>query len=227
VGEYTDLINLLIYLRERGICQWLVGGVLAQNAVHILWTTFCRAAEAAQGMIPVVTLHPSQAIPIASRNGEISWQPALEITGWVPREEATFGPRTVPPPTTRLGTDGAEAALPAASPAPVTLPQSVPVVLPPEQIYAPAASAVSQHPPQAATSSLASHYRPLAAAVPAQAPAAPPARDAFASMIPVAGAAPPMATTPAATAPVVATPTASQPSPTMVAVSAPSAAPKF
>ena len=78
-GEYTDLLALFLYIRGRGICQWLIGGVLAQNAVHMLWTAFGLSAEAAQGLVPVVTLRSSQAIPIASRNGEISWQPVLEI----------------------------------------------------------------------------------------------------------------------------------------------------
>ena len=89
----------------------LIGGVLAQNAVYTLWTAFGRAAEAAQGLIPVLTLRPSLAVPIASRNGEISWQPVLEITGWTTRDPAVFGPRTVPPPQIRLGSDGAAAAI--------------------------------------------------------------------------------------------------------------------
>jgi hypothetical protein len=108
-----------------------VGGVLAQNAVYALWTTFGRATEAAQGLIPVLTLRHSQAIPIASRNGEISYQPVLEITGWTTRDPSVFGPRTVPPPQTRLGSDGAAAAI--AAPEPAELPQPVPVILPPEQ----------------------------------------------------------------------------------------------
>jgi hypothetical protein len=132
-GEYTDLLALFLYVRGRGICQWLIGGVLAQNAVYALWTAFGRAAEAAQGLIPVLTLRPSQAIPIASRNGEISYQPVLEITGWTTRDPAVFGPRTVPPPQTRLGSDGAAAAIAVAEPEPTVLPQPVPVILPPEQ----------------------------------------------------------------------------------------------
>jgi hypothetical protein len=140
-GEYTDLLALILYVRGRGICQWLVGGVLAQNAVHTLWTTFGRAAEAAQGLIPVLTLRPSVAIPIASRNGEISYQPVLEITGWTTRDPSVFGPRTVPPPQTRLGSDGAAAAI--AAPEPAELPQPVPVILPPEQ----AAAATSANDP--------------------------------------------------------------------------------
>jgi hypothetical protein len=100
----------------------------------MLWTTFGRAAEAAQGLIPVLTLRQSQPIPIASRNGEISYQPVLEITGWANRDPEVFGPRTVPPPQTRLGSDGAAAAL--AAPEPAELPHPVPVVLPPEQAAA-------------------------------------------------------------------------------------------
>jgi hypothetical protein len=130
-GEYTDLLALFLYVRGRGICQWLISGVLAQNAVHVLWTTFGRAAQAAQGLIPLLTLRQSQAIPIASRNGEISYQPVLEITGWTTRDPSVFGPRTVPPPQTRLGSDGAAAAI--AEPEPSELPHPVPVVLPPEQ----------------------------------------------------------------------------------------------
>jgi hypothetical protein len=140
-GEYTDLLALFLYVRGRGICQWLIGGVLAQNALYSLWGAFCRAGEAAQGLVPKLTLRPSLAVPIASRNGEISYQPVLEITGWTTRDPAVFGPRTVPPPQTRLGSDGAAAAI--AAPEPAVLPQPVPVVLPPEQaaasVQAPAA----------------------------------------------------------------------------------------
>jgi hypothetical protein len=139
-GEYTDLLALFLYVRGRGLCQWLIGGVLAQNSLHMLWTTFGRAAEAAQGLIPVLTLRQSQAIPIASRNGEISYQPVLEITGWTTRDPSVFGPRTVPPPQTRLGSDGTGGAAAAiAATEPGELPHPVPAVLPPEHAARPAA----------------------------------------------------------------------------------------
>jgi hypothetical protein len=140
-GIYDDLIALYLYIRDRGICQWLIGGVLAQNATHALWTTYCRSAEAAEGKIPVLSLRPSVAIPIASRSGEISYQPVLEITGWTTRDPGVFGARTVPPPQIRLGSDAAAAAAAIAAPEPAVLPQPVPVVLPREAAPGQAATA--------------------------------------------------------------------------------------
>jgi hypothetical protein len=247
-GEYTDLLALYVYVRGHGLAQWLIGGVLAQNAVHLLWMQFCRAAEAVQKLIPVLTLLPSQAIPIASRNGEISWQPLLEISGWVQRDPGVFGPRTVRPPIPRLSSDGAAAAVSGAAAAPATLPQPVPVpvVLPPEETTAPV---------QAAAATSAPHYQPPVVTAPAVPPSpAPAAVDPFARMVRVANpvaVAPPVAQ-PAASAavttalppeppavqttePVAATPAtpvaagkaASAAPVTMVTVAAPGAAPGF
>jgi hypothetical protein len=206
-GEYTDLLALFLYLRGRGICQWLVGGVLAQNAVYALWTAFRRAGEAAQGLIPVLTLRPSLAVPIASRNGEISYQPILEITRWTTRDPAVFGPRTVPPPQTRLGSDGAAAAI--AAPEPVELPQPVPVILPTEQVAVPVPTPATLPPEQVV--------------VPARATPAPVAPQTLAGDALFATAIPVAAT--ATSAPGVTVP-AALPAAT-VTVAAPSAAPRF
>jgi hypothetical protein len=206
-GEYTDLLALFLYVRGRGIGQWLISGVLAQNAVYALWTAFGRAGEAAQGLIPVLTLRPSLAIPIASRSGEISYQPVLEITGWTTRDPAVFGPRTVPPPQTRLGSDGAAAAI--AAPEPVELPQPMPVILPPEQVAVPVPTPATLPPEQVVVP---------ARATPAPVASQPLAGDAlFVTAIPVAAAA---TAVPGATVP------AALPAAT-VTVAAPSAAPKF
>jgi hypothetical protein len=172
IGEYTDMLALFIYLRGRGICQWLIGGVLAQNAVHALWTTFCRAPEAAEGLIPVLTLRPSLATPIASRNGEISYKPVLETTGWTTRD-STFGPRTVPAPQTRLGSDGAAAAIAAPEPVPAALPQPVLVILPPEQAaFVPAAPRQQEPATAAVASPVIAGDAMFETAIPAAAPSA-------------------------------------------------------
>jgi hypothetical protein len=180
VGEYVDLIALPVYVRGRGLAQWLIGGVLGQNAMFALWTRFQHASEAAQGQIPVLLLRPSAAIPIASRNGELSWQPILEIAGWVVRDPAVFGIRTVAAPMAQVAAGTA----PAGIMQPAALPQPVPMVLPPEQLVAPVQAA-------AATPS-ATHYQPPAGtpvATPTPAPVAA-AVDPFAGMVPAGVTAP-------------------------------------
>jgi hypothetical protein len=123
-GEFTDHLAIPLYLKDRGLARWLVGGVLAQNAWHVVLTRCWSAAEAAQGLIPVIVIRPSLPVPIASRNGEISYQPVLEITGWAQRDPM-FGERTVPAPLARVASE-----VPAA---PVVLAQPTPVILPPER----------------------------------------------------------------------------------------------
>jgi hypothetical protein len=240
IGEYKDLLGLFLYVKGRGLCQWLIGGVLAQNSVYNLWLAFGRAAESVQGLLPVLTLRPSLAIPIASRNGELSWQPILKITGWVNRDTTVFGSRTVAPPQTRLANDNATAATPGVKPQPTALPQPVPVILPPEQL-APAMPAVPitlQHPPQPAAAYAAPPPPPRRSMA---APVIPPpaGEHLFATMVPAtapaapvasATTAPPQPANAAAAAPESApapTTTTTAPTAGSITVAAPSAVPRF
>jgi hypothetical protein len=138
-GEFSDHLAVPLLVKGHGLGQWLVGGVLAQNSLYSVWTRCQTAAEAAQGLIPVLALRPSLAVPIASRNGEISYQPVLEITGWVPRDAAIFGERTVPAPQARVGSEAPAVSGMLAKPVPVILPPEQ-VSLPPEQVAQPAPS---------------------------------------------------------------------------------------
>jgi hypothetical protein len=248
-GEYTDLIALNVYIRGYGLAQWIIGGVLGQNALFALWTAYIRSREAAEGSIPVTTLQPSEPIPIASRNGEISYRPLLEISAWVQRDEAIFGPRTVAPPVLRVEASSAADA-PAQS---VVMPQPVPMVLPPEQPAQPLQAVpavqvtdqppVLHYPPAAATpvtppAPVAGAADPFASMqrAPAAAPAVPSVQTAPIVSQTTAPAAPvqaapatPQATaaaTPAAPAVAPATPTSTVPPATM-SVPAPGAAPPF
>ena len=218
-GEFSDHIGVMLYLRSRGLCKWMIGSVLTQNAWHLVWTRCGAASEAQRGLIPVIIFHPSLAVPIASRNGELSYQPVLEITGWVVRDPL-FGERSVPAPIARISSDsGATAAA-----QPVALAQPVPIILPPEQVNVPV-----QEPVVPVT---VQHPQPAAVAV-----APSPVPDPFATMIPLAAAAPAVAA-PAPTVATAATPTptptpalapapAAASAPSIMAVAAPSAAPRF
>jgi hypothetical protein len=100
-GEFVDLLRVDLLVGAE-LVEWTVTGVLGQNALWAVWTQYSRSEAAATGQIPVVQLNESEAIAIASRQGEISYKPALAIVGWVDRDPAVFGERCVALPQARL-----------------------------------------------------------------------------------------------------------------------------
>jgi hypothetical protein len=123
-GEYVDLIEVICFVKGFGLCEYKLGGVLAQNAFHTVWAQFGRSPEAAEGKLPIITLNKSEPIPVASRLGEIFYKPSFALTGWVERDAAMFGARTVPAPQVRLG-GGATPAGALPNPVPVSLPVEI------------------------------------------------------------------------------------------------------
>ena len=95
---FSLVVRLSGLLQQHGLAQMTAGGVIVQNSIKRLRTLYQHAAEATQGMLPVVELRPSRQIPLASRNGEMHSVPEFEIVGWVPRNDDQFGPPVVPLP---------------------------------------------------------------------------------------------------------------------------------
>jgi hypothetical protein len=96
--DYVMVARLPVLLQHHGLAQWTIGGVIAQNEVARVRLLYENSAEAARGELPVIVLLPSKQVEIRARNNERHIAPQLDIIGWVPRSDDTFGPRIVPPP---------------------------------------------------------------------------------------------------------------------------------
>jgi len=124
---FSLVVRLSVLLQQHGLAQLTCPGTILQNSVKRLRTLYQHAAEATQGMLPVVELRPSRQVPLASRNGELHPVPEFEVVGWVPRNDDLFGPPVVPLPVPIL-TGGAAAQLSAPAttandnPTPASLP---------------------------------------------------------------------------------------------------------
>jgi hypothetical protein len=115
--DYFLALRVKVLLHPQGLAQLTAGGTIVQNSLFNVFVAYQRSSEAAAGLIPVVEFRPSRQVAVASRNGELHSAPVLVIVGWIKRDPAIFGERTVPKPVGRIeGEDGGPAAPPLAPP---------------------------------------------------------------------------------------------------------------
>lgn len=100
-AEFKAGFQVLIYnpntlgAAAREFCS-SAGATVA--AMEELYDVFSGAAEAANGLIPVIKVTDHK--PITSKHGT-NYRPVFEIIRWTERKPDIFGDRTVPPPGAR------------------------------------------------------------------------------------------------------------------------------